>query len=124
MRYGERSGRLRKTLDTIADRVFRVPLKMPVDIYEGPAMNHSYHEMIIGHGGCFSTLIASAKQARFPAVKYEPDYHMAQFAATQIALERRGRAVVPLLIKDLEDASLDSLEAFFREVSASITNQS
>jgi glucose-6-phosphate isomerase len=122
-RYSEQAERLRKLLDTVADRVFRVPLKMPVDIYEGPAMNHSYHEMIIGHGGCFSTLISSAKQARFPAVKYEPDYHMAQFAATRIALERRGRAVVPLLVKDLEDASLDSLETFFREVTASLTSR-
>jgi hypothetical protein len=116
MRYSEDGRPVRKLLDKIADRIFRLPLKMPVDIHEGPAMNHSYHEMIIGHGGCFSTLIASAKQARFPGAKYEPTYHMAQFAATQIALERRNRAVVPLLIKDLEEASLRGLDTFFREV--------
>ncbi len=39
-------------------------LKMPVDVYEGPAMNHSYHEMIIGHGHCFTIVIASARSRR------------------------------------------------------------
>ncbi len=120
LRYTSEGRRLRKILDVAADRVFRMPFKMPVDIYEGPAMNHSYHEMIIGHGGCFSTLIASARQARFPGAAYEAAYHMAQFAATQIALEQRHRAVVPLLIKDLEDASLEGLEKFFNEVASNL----
>ena len=120
MRYTEAGRTMAKLLDTAADRVFRMPFRMPVDIYEGPAMNHSYHEMIIGHGHCFSTLIASARQARFPGAHYEPDYHMAQFAATRTALERRGRPVVPLLIRDLEDPSLEGLESFFREVAAYI----
>ncbi len=120
MRYSDAGRQVRRILETSADRVFRMPLKMPVDIHEGPAMNHSYHEMIIGHGGCFSTLIASARQARFPGAAYEPDYHMAQFLATKTALERRGRAVVPLLIKDLEPASLEGLEKFFNEVAANL----
>ena len=118
LRYGDEGKRMRRILQTAADRVFRMPFKMPVDIGEGPAMNHSYHEMIIGHGGCFSTLIASARQARFPGAQYEPDYHMAQFIATKTALERRGRAVVPLLIKDLEEPSLSGLETFFNEVAS------
>ncbi len=118
LRYTEAGKRIRRILETAGDRVFRMPFKMPVEIHEGPAMNHSYHEMIIGHGGGFSTLIASARQARFPGAAYEPDYHMAQFAATKTALERRGRPVVALLIKDLEENSLEGLERFFNEVAS------
>ena len=118
MRYNDAGKQIRRILETAADRVFRMPFKMPVDIHEGPAMNHSYHEMIIGHGGCFSTLIASARQTRFPGASYEPDYHMAQFIATETALRRRNRAVVPLLIKDLEEASLSGLESFFNDVAS------
>ena len=81
------------------DRIFRSRLKMPVDIYEGPAMNHSYHEMIIGHGKCFSIVMIAEKQAHFPLAHYEPDYHMAQFLATRMALERRGRHVVAVPIR-------------------------
>jgi hypothetical protein len=117
LRYQENGRAMRKLLEAIGHRVFR-GLKMPVDIYEGPAMNHSYHEMIIGHGGGFSTLIAAARQTSFPAAKHEPDYHKAQFVATKTALERRGRAVVPLFIRDLERDSLDRLEKFFREVAS------
>ena len=120
LRYSEAGKRIRKILETAADRVFRMPFKMPVDIHEGPAMNHSYHEMIIGHGGAFSTLIASSRQARFPGAAYEPGYHMAQFAATKLALERRGRPVVALLIKDLEENSLEGLEKFFNEVATNL----
>ena len=44
---------------------------MPADVYEGPAMNHSYHEMIIGHGKCFSTvLIAEPNEPAF-----QPGHH-------------------------------------------------
>jgi glucose-6-phosphate isomerase len=118
MRYDEAGKHVRRILEVAADRVFRMPFKMPVDIHEGPAMNHSYHEMIIGRGACFSTLIAAARQARFPGAGYEPDYHRAQFLATRAALERRGRPVVPLLIKDLEDDSLAALERFFNEVAS------
>jgi glucose-6-phosphate isomerase len=118
LRYQENGPAVRRLLDTSADRVFRSPFKMPVDVYEGPAMNHSYHEMNIGHGGGFSVLVTSSRQATFPAAKQTPDYHKAQFVATKTALERRGRAVVPLLIRDLERDSLESLERFFREVAS------
>ena len=118
MRYSPEGRALRACLDRAANRVFRMPRKMPVDIYEGPAMNHSYHEMIIGHGGCFSTVLLSEKQSRFPAAGYDPDYHMAQYLATKTALERRHRDVVALTIQDTTEKSLETLDEFFREVAA------
>ncbi|MDQ2899879.1 MAG: hypothetical protein M3Y07_08780 [Acidobacteriota bacterium] len=120
LRYGEEGRNMRKSLERAADRVFRSRLKMPVDIYEGPAMNHSYHEMVIGHGKCFSTILISEKQSRFPAAGYEPDYHMAQFLATKMALERKGRHVVALVLKDLTEPSLLKLDEFFREVAVKL----
>ena len=102
LRYSEEGRAIRVSLERAADRIFRSRLKMPVDIYEGPAMNHSYHEMIIGHGRCFSIVMTAAKQTRFPAAHYEPDYHMAQFLATKLALERRGRHVVAFPVEQPE----------------------
>jgi glucose-6-phosphate isomerase len=110
-RYNPQGRAVRKVLDRAAERLFRHRLKMPVDVYEGPAMNHSYHEMIIGHGKCFSTVILCEKQ--------EPgaDYHVAQFLATRQALQNRGRAVVALVLKDMSDRTLDILEDFFQRAS-------
>lgn len=120
LRYSEEGRNMRKSLERAADRVFRSRLKMPVDIYEGPAMNHSYHEMIIGHGKCFTTVLISEKQARFPAAHYEPDYHMAQFLATKMALERKGRHVAALVVKDLSGESLTKLDDFFRQAASKL----
>src|SRR5260370_30168714 len=53
-RYCPRGRIVRKSLDRAAERLFRARLGMPVDVYEGPAMNHSDHEMIIRHGKGFS----------------------------------------------------------------------
>ncbi len=114
MRYSERGRSLRRALNRAAERLFRSRLKMPVDIHEGPAMNHSYHEMIIGHGRCFSTLLATQKAERFPAADYTADHHRAQFLATQMALAERRRPVVSLMPKDLEEHSLKALEGFFQ----------
>lgn len=115
-RYDARGQALRKRLEKAGDRVFRQKLKMPVDLYEGPAMNHSYHEMIIGHGRCFSTVLLSERAEKIPEARYTADYHRAQFLATQMALEQRGRLVVAITLKNLEDPSLDALDAFFGEV--------
>lgn len=115
-RYDARGRALRKRLEKAAGRVFRQRLRIPVDLYEGPAMNHSYHEMIIGHGRCFSTVLLSEKAEKIPAAKYNANYHRAQFLATQMALEQRGRLVVALTLKDLEEPSLDAVDAFFAEV--------
>lgn len=115
-RYDPRGQALRKRLEKAGDRVFRQKLKMPVDLYEGPAMNHSYHEMIIGHGRCFSTVLLSEKAEKIPEARYTADYHRAQFLATQMALEQRCRLVVAITLKNLEDPSLDALDAFFGEV--------
>lgn len=119
-RYSEEGQRVRRILDEAANRIFRSTFHMVADVYEGPAMNHSYHEMIIGHGGCFSIVLLSEKQARFNLAGYEPDYHMAQFLATRQALLRRGRTVHALLMKDLSPESLDTLEAFFTETALAL----
>jgi len=116
-RYSSGGRAMRKCLEKAAERVFRARLKMPVDVYEGPAMNHSYHEMIIGHGKCFSTVLLSEKAERLAAADYTAEYHQAQFLATQMALAERGRPVVAITVKDLEEASLTSLDEFFRQVS-------
>jgi hypothetical protein len=76
-------------------------------------MNHSYHEMIIGHGKCFSTILIADHDD--PA-----DYHRAQFLATQMALAERGRPVVSLTLRDREDASLRALEEFFRQAATNV----
>jgi len=112
-RYSPRGRALRTVLDHAAERVFRAGLKMPVDVYEGPAMNHSYHEMIIGSGKCFSTIL-------FASPDDVPDYHGAQFLATQIALAERGRAVVSITLRDLESATLAALEEFFRQAATHV----
>lgn len=117
-RYDPRGKRLRRILDRAGQSVFRSRLMIPVDIYEGPAMNHSYHEMVIGHGRCLSTVLLSRKPESIPEAGYTADYHRAQFLATQMAYERRSRLVVAISVKDLESASLASLEEFFKAVAA------
>lgn len=115
-RYSAQGVALRKRLEKAAEAVFRRRLKMPADVYEGPAMNHSYHEMIIGHGRCLSTVLLAEKAERIPEAGYTADYHRAQFLATQMALEQRNRLVVAITLKDLEPASLDALDSFFSGV--------
>jgi glucose-6-phosphate isomerase len=119
-RYNPQGGRMRRSLDRAADRLFRRKLKMPADVYEGPAMNHSYHEMIIGHGKCFSTVLLSDKQETIRAIDYRPDYHVAQFLSTKLALEQKGRTVVALTVRNLSERSLTALDEFFAEVAASL----
>ncbi len=87
---------------------------MPADVYEGPAMNHSYHEMVIGHGRCSSTILMSRAHEEIKAIGCDAAYHAAQFLATRIALARRKRPVVAILLKDLSDASLAAAGEFFR----------
>jgi glucose-6-phosphate isomerase len=117
-RFSPGGKRMRRSLDHAAEKLFRSRLKLPVDVYEGPAMNHSYHEMIIGHGKCFSTVLLSRKQEQLPAAGYTADYHMAQFLATQMALAERGRPVVAISVKDLEERTLQTLDAFFAQAAA------
>ena len=114
MRYSERGRALGKRMEKAAETLFRSRLKVPVDVYEGPAMNHSYHEMIIGHGKCFTTVVLSEKQEKLAAAGYTADYHVCQFLATQRALAERGRAVVAIVLRDLEEPTLASFDEFFR----------
>ncbi|MGH9664317.1 MAG: hypothetical protein ACRD9L_07840, partial [Bryobacteraceae bacterium] len=118
MRYSPRGRAMRAVLNRAGEKLFRARLKMPIDVYEGPAMNHSYHETIIGHGGCFSTVLLPEKAERLPAAGYTADYHKAQFLGTQMALAERGRAVVAITVKDLEPASLAALDEFFRQAAS------
>jgi glucose-6-phosphate isomerase len=122
-RYSTDGKNMRKTLDRAAERVFRGALKMSADVYEGPAMNHSYHEMIIGHGRCLSTVLLSDKGEKIPTAAYTADYHRAQFLATQMALAERGRAVVAITVKDLEEGSLAALDSFFRQVALTLKSR-
>lgn len=120
MRFDKRGQALRKALDKAAATIFRDRLKLPVDVYEGPAMNHSYHEMIIGHGRCLSTVLLPLKPESIPDAGYTADYHRAQFLATQMALEQRARLVVSITIKDTSEASLRALSEFFQATAASL----
>jgi hypothetical protein len=119
-RYSASGRAVRKVLDHAGERLYHAGLKMPVDIYEGPAMNHSYHEMIIGHGRCFSTILLSEKAERIAIADYTADYHRAQFLATQMALAERGRYVVALTLKDLDAASLTALDDFFKQAAQAL----
>jgi len=119
-RYHAPGRKLRQTLERAAALVFRDGLKMPADVYEGPAMNHSYHEMVIGHGRCLSTVLLSEKAESMPEAGYKADYHRAQFLATQMALEQRGRLVVSITLRDLSEASLKALDEFFRQAAAQL----
>lgn len=120
LRYCPRGQSMRKSLDRAAESLFRNRLKMPVDVYEGPAMNHGYHEMVIGHGRCFSTVLLSEKPESIPAAGYTADYHRAQFLATQKALADRGRMVCSITVRDLSEASLRTLDQFFREAALAL----
>ncbi len=116
-RYSKPGIAVRRVLDRAAEVVFRSRLKAPVDVYEGPAMNHSYHEMIIGHGRCISTVLLSEEASALPEAGHTADYHRAQFLATQMALAERQRPVVSITVKNLEPASLAALDEFFRQAS-------
>src|SRR4029453_14562267 len=96
---------MRAVLERAADRAFRGTLPMPADVYEGPTMNHSYHEMIIGHGRCFSTVLLSRKQESIRSVNYASEYHVSQFLATRMALAQRRRPVVAILVNDVSKKS-------------------
>ncbi len=115
-RYNPSGKRLLSAMNAAADRVFRSRLKMPADVYEGPAMNHSYHEMIIGYGHGLSIPILSERQAAIKRIGYTTDYHQAQWLATQQALHERRRAVIPMTIRDLSDKSCQTVKEFFSEV--------
>ena len=112
-RYSAPGKQIIKILDRAGTAMFRALMKAPVDVYEGPAMNHSYHEMIIGHGRCLSIVLISENTAA---------YHETQFLATQMALAERGRSVVSIILKDLSAKSLADLDELFRETAAAMKN--
>ena len=115
MRYSPQGRAMRNALRRAGDVLFRSRLKMPVDVCEAPAMRHSYHETIVGHGRCFSTVLISEKSLAMPEIGYTAGYHVAQFQATLLALAERGRPVVSITMKDLEANTRAALEEFFRQ---------
>ena len=115
-RYNPSGKRFLSTMNAVADQLFRSRLKMPADVYEGPAMNHSYHETIIGYGHALSIPILSERQASIKRIDYTADYHQAQWLATQRALHERGRLVIPVTIRDLSGKSCQTVKQFFSEV--------
>jgi len=115
-RYDAKGKAVRAVLDRAAELIFRKKRKQPVDVYEGPAMNHSYHEMIIGHGGCFTTIVISDANSN----SEDSVYHRTQFLATEQALAERGRDVVAIHLKDLSERSLAALDEFFREAARAL----
>jgi glucose-6-phosphate isomerase len=123
LRYRPEGRRLRRLLEAAAESTFEEVLGLPADVYEGPAMNHSYHEMIIGHGRCFSTVILTRQQSSLGSIGYRADYHRAQWLATKLALQRRGRAVVALLLPDLSTGSRRALKTFFQQVARALARR-
>ncbi len=119
-RYSPSGAALRRALDRAGDELFERRLNMPADVHEGPPVNHACHEMILGHGRCFSTLVLSEAQEQLPQARYAPDYHVAQFLAAQIALAERGRPVVTITLRNLGESSLLALEEFFHRAAASL----
>mgnify|MGYP005850389539 CR=1 FL=1 len=119
-RYSAPGRNILRVLNRSAERLYRSRLKMPADICEGPAMNHAYHEMIIGHGRCFSTVIMPAESGQLPEAGYTANCHRAQYLATQLALAGRGRHVAGMLIKNTDEESVSALEDFFRQAGTAL----
>jgi len=119
-RYSPQGRALRKILDRAGEELFRARLKMPVDVYEGPAMNHSYHEMIIGRGRCFSTVLIVDNSGRASDNPFDSAYHRAQYLATQMALAEKGCPVVSITLNDMSDATLTALQGFFHEAAVAV----
>ncbi|HEY1205918.1 MAG: hypothetical protein ABSH46_02000 [Bryobacteraceae bacterium] len=117
-RYSPAGVAVRRILDRAADGLFERRLNMPADVQEGPAAIHSCHETILGHGRCLSTVLLSEAQEPLAAARYAPDYHVAQFLATQIALAERGRPVVAITLRNLGQTSLQTLEEFFHRAAS------
>ena len=122
-RYSEPGRAAARFLARAGERIFRRRLRMPVDVYEGPAVNHSYHEMIIGHGRCVSTIVLPARQRAIRALDYDADYHVSQFLATKLALTRRRRPVIAIVLKDLSAATLSAANEFADAAAAAVRRQ-
>ena len=82
-------------------------------------MNHSYHEMIIGHGRALSCIVFSEKSRIYQVARADPMYHRAQILGTLAALERRGRFAVAISLRDTDEETLQALEEFFTTAAAS-----
>jgi hypothetical protein len=117
-RYAPAGVAARRILDRAADALFERRLNIPADVHEGPAVNHSCQEMILGHGRCLSTVLLSEAQEPLAAARYAPDYHVAQFLAAQVALAERGRPVVAITLRNLGETSLRTLEEFFHRAAS------
>ena len=109
-RYSSAGMAARRILEHAAEELFERRLNMPAGVSEGPAGSHS--------GRCFSTVLLPEKQEQLAQARYAPDYHVAQFLATQVALAESGGAVVAVILRDLEEARLRALEEFFHRAAS------
>jgi hypothetical protein len=110
-RYSPVGAAVRRILDRAADGLFERRLNIPAGVHEGPAISHC-------HGRCLATVLLSEAQESLAAARYAPDYHVAQFLATQIALAERGRPVVAITLRNLGENSLRALEEFFHRAAS------
>lgn len=117
-RYSPAGVAVRRILDRAAEALFERRLNIPADVHEGPAVLHSCQETILGHGRCLATVLLSEAQEPLAAARYAPDYHVAQFLATQSALAERGRPVVAIVVRDLGEAELRALDEFFHRAAS------
>jgi hypothetical protein len=60
--------------------------------------------------------LLSRKQESIRSVNYTSEYHVSQFLATRMALARRGRPVVAIVVADLSEQSRAAVDDFFGAV--------
>ena len=58
------------------------------------------------------------KQESIKSVNYTAEYHVSQFLATRMALARRRRPVVAIVVTDLSERSRAAVDDFFIAVAA------
>ena len=80
-------------------------------------MNHSYHEMVIGQAALLDGSLLSKKQAFDPAHRLHVRRSTWRSSSrTTLALARRRRPVVAILLNDLTRASRTAADDFFSAV--------
>ncbi len=113
-RYCPQGRSVLKALQRAAERLFRSRLKLSVHVGEGTSLSKANPRR------CLSTLILSEKSEKVPGVSEASQYHLAQFVAANQLLAEQGGHVVAVMIKDLQELTIGSLEDFFRQAAASL----
>ncbi len=113
-RYCARGRAVLKVLQRSAERLFRSRLKLAVDVCEGPPAGPP------PSGKCLAVLLLNEKAERLPAADFNARHHQALFLAARLDLAKRGRNVVAVTIKDLDEGTIGALEDFFRQATAAL----